>query len=306
MVRGMARPLFFHHESYQADLGGHVFPMEKYGLVRRDLLATGATTEDDWRAAPPASEAQLRLVHSPAYLDDFLNARWTPRTMSSELPLDAAVVRAFIRFTGGTIEAAREAMGRGFAVNVGGGFHHAFADHAEGFCYLNDIAVGIRVLQDEGAIRRAAVIDCDLHQGNGTAHVFAGDDSVFTFSIHQERLYPVKQQSDLDVGLDDPAGDAHYLAALDQALPVVFERGRPEFVVYQAGADPYEDDQLGNLGISRAGLRERDRRVLAACAGRGVPCAVTFGGGYARRVEDTVAIHAGTCRETLAVAAAQA
>jgi acetoin utilization deacetylase AcuC-like enzyme len=302
----MARPVFVHHELYQADLGGHVFPMEKYGLVRRDLLASGATTADDWRAAPPASEAQLRLVHTPEYLDDFLNARWTPRTMSSELPLDAAVVRAFVLFTGGTIAAAREAMARGFAVNVGGGFHHAFADHAEGFCYLNDIAVGIRVLQEDGAIRRAAVIDCDLHQGNGTAHVFAGDDRVFTFSIHQERLYPVKQRSDLDVGLDDPAGDALYLAALEQALPVVFARGRPEFVVYQAGADPYADDQLGNLGITLAGLRERDRRVLAACAERGVPCAVTFGGGYARRVEDTVAIHAGTCRETLAVAAARA
>jgi acetoin utilization deacetylase AcuC-like enzyme len=302
----MARPVFFHHELYEADLGGHVFPMEKYGLVRRALLAAGDTTGEDWRVAPPASPRQLGLVHTPEYLDDFLNARWTPRTESSELPLDAAVVQAFVLFTGGTIAAAREAMGRGFAVNVGGGFHHAFADHAEGFCYLNDIAVAIRVLQDEGSIRRAAVIDCDLHQGNGTAHIFRDDDRVFTFSLHQERLYPVKQRSDLDLGLDDPAGDATYLAALDGALPLVFERGRPEFVVYQAGADPFEDDQLGNLGISREGLRARDRRVLAACAERGIPCAVTFGGGYARRVEDTVAIHAGTCRETLAAAAVRA
>lgn len=302
----MARPVFVHHELYQADLRGHVFPMEKYGLVRRALDDSGVTTAGDWQVADPATEAQLRLVHTAEYLDDFLNARWTPRTESSELPLDDAVVRAFMLFTGGTIAASREALARGFAVNVGGGFHHAFADHAEGFCYLNDIAVGIRVLQEDGAIRRAAVIDCDLHQGNGTARIFAGDANVFTFSIHQERLYPLKQRSDLDVGLDDPTGDARYLAALDEALPVVFERGRPEFVVYQAGADPYEDDQLGNLGITMAGLRERDRRVLAACAGRGVPCAVTFGGGYARRVEDTVAIHAGTCRETLAAAAVRA
>ncbi len=302
----MARPVFVHHELYQADLRGHVFPMEKYGLVRRALDDSGVTTAGDWQVADLATEAQLRLVHTAEYLDDFLNARWTPRTESSELPLDDAVVRAFMLFTGGTIAASREALARGFAVNVGGGFHHAFADHAEGFCYLNDIAVGIRVLQEDGAIRRAAVIDCDLHQGNGTARIFAGDANVFTFSIHQERLYPLKQRSDLDVGLDDPTGDARYLAALDEALPVVFERGRPEFVVYQAGADPYEDDQLGNLGITMAGLRERDRRVLAACAGRGVPCAVTFGGGYARRVEDTVAIHAGTCRETLAAAAVRA
>src|SRR5688572_9757305 len=198
----MARPLFFHHEHYQADLRGHVFPMEKYGLVRRALLAGGDTTGDDWRVAPAATEAELRLVHTPAYLDDFLNARWTPRTESSELPLDVAVVRAFVLFTGGTIAAAGEAMTRGFAVNVGGGFHHAFADHAEGFCYLNDIAVAIRVLQDRGTIRRAAVIDCDLHQGNGTAHVFRDDETVFTFSLHQERLYPVKQRSDLDICLD--------------------------------------------------------------------------------------------------------
>ena len=301
-----ARPVFFHHELYQADLGAHVFPMEKYGLVRRALLASGETTPEDWREAPEAAVADLALVHSAAYLDDFLHARWTPRTAASELPLDARVVTAFVRFTGGTIGAAREALERGFAVNVGGGFHHAFADHAEGFCYLNDLAVAIRVLQREERIRRAAVIDCDLHQGNGTARIFAGDDDVFTFSIHQERLYPVKQVSDLDVGLDDPAGDATYLAALDRALPVVFARGRPEFVLYQAGADPFAEDQLGNLGISLAGLRERDRRVLAACAAHGVPCAVTFGGGYARRVEDTVTIHANTCRETLAAAGVRA
>lgn len=302
----MPRPVFLHHDDYEADLGAHVFPMEKYGLVRRALLAAGDIGDADILPAVPATLDELRLVHTENYLEDFLGARWTERTRSSELPLDDAVVRAFLRFTGGTITACREAMARGFAVNLGGGFHHAFAGHAEGFCYLNDIAVGIRVLQKDGRIRRAAVIDCDLHQGNGTARIFAGDDDVFTFSIHQERLYPVKEKSDLDVGLDDPIGDRLYLAALDAALGVVFALGRPEFVVYQAGADPYEDDQLGNLGISMAGLAERDRRVLGACAAQGVPCAVTFGGGYARRVEDTVAIHAATCRETLAVAGAGA
>jgi acetoin utilization deacetylase AcuC-like enzyme len=298
----MPRPTFHYHDGYRAELGAHVFPMEKYGLVRRALLDGGDTDAADWREAVPATRAELALVHTEAYLDDFLAARWTPRTMSSELPLDAGVVDAYRLSAGGTIAACRDALDRGVAVNVGGGFHHAFADHAEGFCYVNDIAVAIRVLQQEGAIRRAAVIDCDLHQGNGTAHIFADDPTVFTFSIHQERLYPVKQASDLDVGLDDPAGDAVYLAALDGALETVFARGEPELVVYQAGADPFAEDQLGNLGISLAGLRERDRRVFAACTRRRVPCAVTFGGGYARRVADTVAIHVATCREALAAA----
>jgi acetoin utilization deacetylase AcuC-like enzyme len=299
----MPRPTFAFHPEYAFPIGAHVFPIEKYALVRDRLRAGGGDDAADWRTPEPATRAELELVHEPAYLDDFLAARWTARTWSSEFPLDASVVRAFLLFTGGTVLACREALSRGVAVNVGGGFHHAFADHAEGFCYLNDIAVGIRVAQRDGAIRRAAVIDCDLHQGNGTARIFAGDDSVFTFSIHQEGLYPVKERSDWDIGLDDPAGDATYLRALQDALPAVFERAQPELVVYQAGTDPYEDDQLGNLGVSMAGLAKRDRLVLDACAARGVPCAVTFGGGYARRVEDTVALHVQTCRAALAAAA---
>ena len=188
--------------------------------------------------------------------------------------------------------------------HLGGGFHHAHADHAEGFCYLNDIAVAVRALQRDGAVRRVAVVDCDVHQGNGTASLFRGDDSVFTFSIHQEYNYPSpKEPGDLDVGLEDGTGDDEYLAELGRALERVWATG-PELVIYQAGADAYREDQLGGLGLTMAGLEARDRMVLEGCARRRVPAAVTLGGGYARRLEDTVAIHLATCRVALELARA--
>src|SRR5215831_21071966 len=299
------RPAFVYHPDYFAEIGAHVFPIEKYPGTKKALIDAGLTTPEEWIEPPNATREELALAHTPAYLDDFLHARLTPRTAFSEFPLTKEIVRAYVRGAGGSIVACREALVRGFGANCGGGFHHAFADMAAGFCYLNDIAIGIRVLQREGKIRRAAVIDCDLHQGNGTARIFQGDDSVFTFSIHQENLYPVKEKSDWDIGLEDHAGDARYLDELGRALPRIFERARPDFVVYQAGADPFEEDQLGDLGITRPGLLERDRLVLAACAERGLPCAVTLGGGYARRLADTIAIHAGTLRTMLAVSGHQ-
>jgi len=298
----MRRPAFIYHLEYGPEIGGHVFPIEKYELTRRRLLDEGDTTPDDWLEPEAATRDQLLLVHTREYLEDLEACRWTPRTRFSEFPLTPEIVRAGVRGAGGTVLACREALERGFAVNCGGGLHHAFADLAAGFCYINDIAVGIRTVQHDLLARRAAVVDCDLHQGNGTARIFQGDDSVFTFSIHQENLYPAKERSDWDIGLEDDAGDDRYLHELGRALPRLFELARPELVVYQAGADPYEDDQLGCLGITRAGLRERDRLVLGECARRGVPCAVTFGGGYARRPADTVAIHVGTCRTVLEVA----
>jgi acetoin utilization deacetylase AcuC-like enzyme len=299
----MARARFVSHPGYVASIGAHVFPMEKFALAREGLLATGKTEPADWIDAEPATREQLELVHERAYLDDFFGCRWTHRTIPSELPLDEALVDAYVLMAGGTIAAARAALETGFAMNLGGGFHHAFADHAEGFCYLNDLAVAIRVLQEEGAVKRALVIDCDLHQGNGTAHIFGDDDTVYTFSMHQERLYPVKEESDWDIGLPDPAGDALYLSELRSALADLFARAEPDLVLYQAGADPFEEDQLGNLGISMAGLAERDRLVFEACAHAGVPVAGTFGGGYARDARDTVAIHVHTCEAAIAAAA---
>jgi len=298
----MARPVFVYHPDQEFSIGAHVFPIEKYARTRARLLAEGDTTPDDWREAPLATREQLALVHTAAYLDDFLTCRLTPRTAASEFPLTPEIVRGFTRMAGGTILAARAALERGFAVNVGGGFHHAFADHAEGFCYLNDLAVALAVLLAEGTIARALVVDLDLHQGNGTAHIFGNEPRVFTFSMHQEDLYPVKQKSDLDFGLRAGIGDRDYLRMLALTLPDVFERARPDLVLYQAGADPYEHDMLGDLGLSKDGLARRDALVLLTCARSGVPCAVTFGGGYASDPADTVDIHVATCRATIAAA----
>jgi acetoin utilization deacetylase AcuC-like enzyme len=196
--------------------------------------------------------------------------------------------------TGGTAAAARLAIETGLGIHVGGGFHHAFANHGEGFCFFNDVALAIRVLQRDRRIERAAIVDLDVHHGNGTSMIFGRDRSVFTFSMHQQHNYPMfKPRGALDIGLPDRIADDEYNAKLRAALPAVFE-SRPEIVLYLAGADPFEDDQLGGLALTRAGLLARDRIVFDACASAGLPMVVTLAGGYARRLEDTVAIHRGT------------
>jgi acetoin utilization deacetylase AcuC-like enzyme len=214
--------------------------------------------------------------------------------MFSELPISREIVEGFKLMAGGTIAAARLALERGLALHLGGGFHHAFADHAEGFCYLNDIAIAIRKMQHEGRIRRAAVIDVDLHQGNGTAHIFLGDAEVFTFSIHQEHLYPEKQESDVDIGLDYFTGDEAFLAELGKVVPERIAEHGPELVVYVAGADPFEHDQLGDLRLTVEGLARRDRLVAEACRRFGWPMATVMAGGYAVDKRDTARIHANT------------
>lgn len=280
-----------------------MFPMEKFALLRQRLVTEGEVAENEILGPAPAPREDLLLAHTAAYLDDLEQLRWTPRTRDSELALAPDIVRAYVLAAGGTTLAAREALVRGCAVNLSGGFHHAFADHAAGFCYINDLAVTIRVMQRDSAVRRAAVVDCDVHQGNGTARIFHGDDSVFTFSIHQETNYPgVKEPSDLDIGLDNGTGDEEYGRRLAEGLERVWDFA-PELVLYQAGADPYAEDQLGGLALSREGLAERDRMVLEGCAVRGIPVAVTLGGGYARRLEDTVQIHFQTCHIALRLAA---
>jgi acetoin utilization deacetylase AcuC-like enzyme len=291
----MARAAVVYSPSYQCDIGVHVFPMEKFALVRRALVDAGDVREDEVLEPVPATREDLELVHAPEYLEDLRALRWTSRTACSELPLTEEIVNAYVLAAGGTTLAARESLERGVGVNLGGGFHHAFAAMASGFCYINDLAVAIRVLQREGRVARAAVVDCDLHQGNGTAHLFERDPSVFTFSIHQEHLYPVKQRSDLDIGLDNGVGDGEFNQRLAQGLEPVWAH-RPEIVLYQAGADPFEDDQLGALKLTFDGLETRDRLVLEGCRRRRIPVVVTLGGGYARRVQDTVRIHAATCR----------
>lgn len=290
-----------HSPAYQCDIGPHVFPMEKFSRVRRSLVESGDVRDDEILGPAPASPVDLELVHTREYLDDLSQLRWTSRTACSELPLTLEIVDAYILAAGGTTLASREALRVGAGVNLGGGFHHAFAAQASGFCYINDLAVAIRVLQRDGLIRRAAVVDCDLHQGNGTAHVFGDDPEVFTFSIHQEHLYPIKQRSDLDIGLDNGTGDEEFNERLAEGLEAVWAH-RPELVLYQAGADPFEDDQLGALKLTFEGLETRDRLVLEGCHRRGIPSVVTLGGGYARRVLDTVRIHTRTCQIAIRLA----
>ncbi len=291
-----------HSHRYACDIGPHVFPVRKYGRVRERLVEEGWLADADVREPPTPAREDLLLVHTPEYLDDLEHLRPTRRTACSELPLTRDIAVAYVLAAGGTTLAAREALRAGTAVHLGGGFHHAFADRAEGFCYINDLAVAIRVLQRDGQIRRAAVVDVDVHQGNGTAHIFAGDPSVFTLSLHQEANYPVpKPPSDLDVGLPDAIEDAAYLERLDLALERVWGSA-PELVLLQAGADPYREDQLGGLALTVDGLERRDQRVIDGCAARDIPLVVTLGGGYARREDDTVEIHTRTARVALRAA----
>lgn len=285
-------PIVFHDE-YEMDIGAHVFPMDKYKMAFRILESEGYVSPEGVFAPEPAVREELARVHTESFLSDFENLRWTPRTMYSELPISEEIVRGYKLMAGGTVLAARLALEHGVALHLGGGFHHAFADHAEGFCYINDIGVAINTLREEGRIERAAVIDVDLHQGNGTAHIYENDDAVFTFSIHQEELYPIKQKSNVDIGLPRFTSDEEYLRLLDTVIPGKLKEHRPELVVYVAGADPYEEDQLGDLKLSIDGLRQRDRLLARACREHGWPVVGVLAGGYAYDKRDTARIHAG-------------
>ena len=280
---------------YEFSLPGHVWPTAKYRLILEQLR--GAV---DLVPPSPASWDDLALVHTAEYLDKLRSHRLTLGDLVTlELPWTPELADAFRLMVGGTCDAARLALDEGRAAHVGGGLHHAYAEHGEGFCPFNDIAVAIRVLQRDGKIARAAVVDCDVHHGNGTAAIFAHDPAVFTFSIHQQHNYPAhKPASSLDIGLEDGAGDARYLAALRGALPQVIG-SRPDLLVYVAGADPFEKDRLGALALTKEGLAERDEEVVAAAHAAGIPLALVLAGGYAADVADTVDIQAATVRALL-------
>lgn len=286
---------------YGVDIGHHVFPTAKYDAVLTALVAAGDLSDKRGLEPPPATRELLELAHDADYLDDFEALRWTPRTQYSELPLTYAIVESFETAGSGTAEAVRRAVRLGAAVHVGGGLHHAFAAKAEGFCYINDLAVAAEAALNEGLATRVAIVDLDLHQGNGTAHIFRGRPEVFTLSLHQENNYPEpKQQSTLDVGLEDGTDDEAYERALMPALERVWAFA-PDLVLYQAGADPFHDDQLGGLALTFAGLEARDVAVLEGCEERRIPVVSTLGGGYAHRFEDTVRIHTTTAQRTLDV-----
>jgi acetoin utilization deacetylase AcuC-like enzyme len=286
---------------YDIDIGTHVFPTTKYRLVYERI---GRTHPDVTVIEPePASWEDLALVHTPDYLRKIGSGAFdTAELAQLEIPWSPEVVEGFRLMTGGTLTATRQAIEHGpIAFHIGGGFHHAFANHGEGFCLFNDVAVAIRLLRRD-RLQRAAVIDLDVHHGNGTAFIFTGDPHVFTFSMHQQHNYPMhKPRGTLDIGLADRTGDTGYLEQLDEALPKVFASA-PEIVFYLAGADPFEDDVLGGLALTKAGLRARDRLVLGACSAHRVPVVVVLAGGYARHVNDTADIHYGTFEEAAAAA----
>jgi acetoin utilization deacetylase AcuC-like enzyme len=294
----------FHSDSYEAPLpAGHRFPMEKYRLVREALLERRVLPPHCLLPSSPCSREDLERVHTPRYLDAFFHGTLTEAELRRlGFPWSPGLLDRSRAAVSGTLEAARSALQDGIAGNLAGGTHHGFPDHGEGFCVFNDIAVAIRALQAERRIRRAVVVDLDVHQGNGTAAIFAADDSVFTFSMHGENNFPFrKQPSSLDVGLPDGTGDAQYLDALALHLPEVLDTAGADLLFFQAGVDPLEQDALGRLSLSHAGLRERDRLVLEAARHRGLPAVLTLGGGYAKPLSATIDAHVGTYEVAMAL-----
>lgn len=277
---------------------GHRFPMAKYRLLREAVLAEGLVAPEDLHLPEAASDAELLRAHDPVYLEKVATGALEPAAQRRiGFPWSPGMVERSRRSAGATILACREALRSGCAVNLAGGTHHAFADRGEGYCVFNDAAVAARALQSEGRVKRVVVIDCDVHQGNGTAALLRDDSSIFTFSLHGRRNFPFhKEASDLDVELEDGTGDAEYLAALEAALDRVLGVAGADLAIYLSGADPHERDRLGRLGLTFAGLAERDRMVLERCREAGLPVAVTMAGGYGKEIEDTVRIHLQTVR----------
>jgi acetoin utilization deacetylase AcuC-like enzyme len=311
-------------EKYFLPIGEHVFRADKYRLIRERLYEHGLVDESDFIAPQPASESDVMLVHSPHYVNKLMEGSLSAREeLQMEIPYSPQVVDTFLMHTGGSILAAERALADGICINVGGGFHHAFPDHGEGFCMMHDFAIAIRCLQKRKLIQRAMTVDCDVHQGNGTAVIFGGARSqpadlpsshqssaprqaggsmvcgtskdVFTISLHQENNYPmVKPPSSIDVNLPDGCDDSTYLAWLDNALSSGLRQFAPDLICYVAGADPFREDQLGGLNLTIEGLKQRDEIVYRAARARNIPVMVTLAGGYANRVEDTVTIHTNT------------
>jgi acetoin utilization deacetylase AcuC-like enzyme len=277
---------------------GHRFPMEKYALLRRCVVEAGLAGAGGLCVPHAATDGEIERAHAPEYLRRVRQGELTPMEIRRiGFPWSPEMVERSRRSSGATVEACRAALADGVAVSLAGGTHHAFRDHGQGYCVFNDSAIAARAVQAEGLVRRVVILDCDVHQGNGTAAIFAADATVFTFSIHGARNFPLrKETSDLDVPLEDGADDFVYLNALDHGVRQALERARADLAIYLAGADPFFGDRLGRLAVSKAGLAERDRIVFQHCRRAGVPVAVTMAGGYARNAADTVDIHFETVR----------
>ena len=277
---------------------GHRFPIAKYAMLRDAVLASGIVPPSNVHEPERASREALRLVHTDRYIDGVLTGTLTAEEQRRiGLPWSGALAERSFRAVGGTCEAATASLEYGVTMNLAGGTHHAFPDHGEGFCVFNDVAVAIRTLQRDGRIRRAAIVDLDVHQGNGTHAIFDGDRSVFTFSMHGGRNYPFhKVAGSLDVELPDGTGDDAYLETLARALPGVLSASEPDLVIYLAGSDPHEGDRLGRLRLTFDGLARRDAMVLDACREVGIPVGITIAGGYGRNIADSVQAHVNTVR----------
>ena len=277
---------------------GHRFPMEKYSRLRAALLASGDFSAADFHLPDRASDEELSRAHDLDYIQHVCCGQLSEKAQKTiGFPWSAGMVERSRRSAGATLGACRAALSDGISANLAGGTHHAFRDRGEGFCVFNDAAVAARAMQAEGRAQRVLIVDCDVHQGNGTASILAGDDSIFTFSIHGARNFPFeKEQSDLDIELPDGCSDDAYLTRLGEGLNTAFDIARPDLVIYLAGADPYLDDRFGRLALSIAGLAERDRHVFSRCRTHQTPVAIAMAGGYARNIDDTVAIHCATIR----------
>jgi len=299
-------------DDFLLPIGTHVFPAEKYKRVHDRLLKSGVAEPSDFVSPRAATDQDILLVHTPRYVEKLKTGTLSPREeLEMEIPYSPELVQAFWLTSGGSMLAADYALNDGIAINIGGGFHHAFPDHGEGFCMINDVAVAIRRMQRDEKIRTAMTFDCDVHQGNGTAVIFAPatvpsspggmtrmrreDTDVFTISLHQENNYPqFKPPSSLDMNLPDGMGDAEYLACVGNAFGLGLNRFRPDLLCYIAGADPYREDQLGGLSLTIDGLKRRDMLVFQLARAEGIPVMVTFAGGYAINIEDTITIHSNT------------
>jgi acetoin utilization deacetylase AcuC-like enzyme len=284
---------------------GHRFPMTKYALLLEAVEASGLLAPGDLIVPEPATDAQIERAHDALYLEKVRDGRLTAKEIRRiGLPWSPELVVRARYSVGGTIAACRAALAEGVAVNLAGGTHHASRDRGQGYCLFNDTVIAIRAMQAEGRVERAVVLDCDVHQGNGTAAIARDDPTIFTFSIHNENNFPLhKEPSDLDIGLEDGTGDEEYLAALEGGVQEALARAGAELAIYLAGADPHEGDLLGRLALTKEGLARRDRMVLEMCRQAGLPVAVVLAGGYGRRVEDTVDIHLQTVRIAAELAA---
>lgn len=285
-----------YHKGYDLNLGEHVFPSQKFHLIAETLKSEGIAAEEDFLTPEPSADEDILRVHTPAWVEKLKTGTLTAsEIIKLEIPYSREAVEACWLAAGGSILAGQRALRDGFGCNLGGGFHHAYPGHGEGFCAIHDVAVAIRRLQQDGEIRKAMVIDTDVHQGNGTAAIFAKDDSVSTLSIHQANNYPAyKPPSDVDLELADGVEDDEYLGALIPAVQKAMDEFRPEIIFYVGGADPFCEDQLGGLSLTKKGLKERDKKVFEEARRRGIAVATALAGGYARLVGDTIRIHVNT------------